>query len=73
MNLDALHEGECALVQRMELCDALRHRLLDLGLIEGTKIRILRRSRSASVLWVRGTMLALRKRDLEKIGVEPCD
>ena len=73
MKLDALREGECATLLKMELCDATRRRLLDLGLVEGTKIFVLRKTGHSSILWVRGTMLALRNRDLKKIGVAPCD
>lgn len=72
--LDALTEGACARVTALQARGSLRRRLLDFGLIEGTEIRCLRISPTGSpVLYrVRGTMLALRRCDAEKIRVATC-
>lgn len=76
MTLDALREGACGQITALEARGALRRRLLDFGLIEGTEIRCLRISPPGSpVLYrVRGTMLALRRRDAEyiRVAVEAC-
>lgn len=74
--LDQLREGQCARILRLDLRGAMRRRLLDFGMIEGTKIRCLRRSPAGDpvIYRVRGTMLALRRQDGSRIAVEviPC-
>ena len=70
--MDRLCEGQCARVISLGLTGELRRRLLDFGLIEGTKVRCLRISPSGSPMLycVRGTRLALRKADSGRICVE---
>lgn len=74
--LNRLCEGQCARITALHMTGALRRRLLDFGLIEGTPIRCLRKSPAGSpvIYRVRGTMLALRTADSRHIGVvtEPC-
>ena len=72
--LDRLRVGECATVSALCTGGALRRRLMDFGLIEGTPVRCLRKSPAGSpVLYaVRGTMLALRTCDGRSIAVQPC-
>ena len=74
--LDRLREGDCARILRLDLRGAMRRRLLDFGMIEGTEIRCLRKSPSGDpvIYRVRGTMLALRRQDSKLIAVEviPC-
>ena len=74
--LDLLCEGECARIARLGLRGAMRRRLLDFGMIEGTTIRCLRKSPAGDpvIYRVRGTMLALRRQDSRMIAVEviPC-
>ncbi len=74
--LDRLREGECARIARLALRGAMRRRLLDFGMIEGTTIRCLRKSPAGDpvIYRVRGTMLALRRQDSQWIAVEviPC-
>ena len=54
------------------LTGAIRRRLLDLGLIEGTKVRCVRRSLAGNpvIYSFRGTMVALRSEDSARICVE---
>ena len=70
--LDRLREGECARILRLDLRGAMRRRLLDFGMIEGTRVRCLRVSPSGDpvIYRVRGTMLALRRQDSRRIAVE---
>lgn len=70
--LNCLREGETARITALQMTGRLRRRLLDFGLIEGTKIRCLRKSPVGNpVLYcVRGTQLALRTQDSCRIRVE---
>lgn len=74
LTLDSLTEGECARITALQAGGALRRRLLDFGLIEGTDIHCLRISPTGSpaLYRVRGTMLALRRCDAKKIRVAAC-
>ncbi|MBQ6431547.1 MAG: FeoA domain-containing protein [Oscillospiraceae bacterium] len=74
--MDLLREGDCARILSLRLRGAMRRRLLDFGMIEGTCVRCLRISPSGDpvIYRVRGTMLALRRQDSSRIAVEvePC-
>lgn len=72
--LDRLREGECGTIRALRLSGALRRRLMDFGLIEGTSVCCIRKSPAGSpVLYgVRGTMLALRICDGRQIAIERC-
>ena len=73
-SLNTLKEGQTGKITALLTEGALKRRLLDFGLIEGTKVLCLRRSPAGSpVLYrVRGTMLALRDTDGAKISVKLC-
>ena len=70
--LNHLREGQSARIKTLRMQGAMRRRLLDFGLIEGTQVRCLRRSPAGDpVLYcVRGTVLALRRQDSRYIAVE---
>lgn len=70
--LAALHPGQSARVTQIRVEGALRRRLFDLGLIPQTKIacRLVAPAGSPMAVWVRGTLIALRKRDAADILVE---
>lgn len=70
--LNYLREGQCAQIKTLRMQGAMRRRLLDFGLIEGTRIRCLGCSPAGDpVLYcVRGTVLALRRQDSRCIAVE---
>ena len=72
MTLNRLAIGQTACVTALCLTGAIRRRLLDLGLIEGTRVRCVRRALAGVpvIYSFRGTMVALRREDRARIGVE---
>ena len=70
--LNLLREGQCAHITSLQMRGAMRRRVMDFGLIEGTHVRCLRESPCGDpvIYCVRGTMLALRKQDSRYIAVE---
>ncbi len=73
MKLDSLPEGQEAIVQAVCVDGAMRRRLVDFGLIEGTKISCLRKARGCALYRVRGAIVALRCKDTANICVRLCD
>ena len=71
-HLSALKPGETARVAKIQVKGTLRRRLFDLGLIPGTVVlcQYTAPSGSPAAFLVRGTLLALRRRDAENIVVE---
>jgi len=63
--------GECAVVTEIAVGKALGARLRDFGLVPGTAVRCCYRSPDGRVtaLALRGSVLALRTRDLQRIRV----
>ena len=72
MTLEKLRPGERGTVLALHLHGALRRRLEDLGLGEGTEIRCLGRSPlgDPSAYLICGSAVALRRRDAGRIEVE---
>lgn len=70
-NLKFLRLGRNAVVETVDTEPALRQRLRDFGLVPGTQICCRYRTPGGSVTAVefRGSVVALRTRDLEKIRV----
>ena len=78
MTLNRLPVGKAGRVCALTLTGATRRRLLDLGLIEGTKVACIRRSPAGDPIlyYFRDTMIALRNEDSKHITVEvvdPCE
>lgn len=71
MNLYDLEVGKTALVKRINSCDNER-RLLDIGLIENTKVTSLYKSPFGKIkaYLIRGSVIAIRQSDACKIEVE---
>lgn len=71
-NLRCIRPGERAVVVEIDTEELLKKRLRDFGLIPGTTVRCGYRSPEGKVtaLEFRGTVIAMRTRDLEKIRVE---
>lgn len=71
MNLYDLEVGKIALVKRINSCDNER-RLLDIGLIENTKVTSLYKSPFGKIkaYLIRGSVIAIRQNDACKIEVE---
>ncbi len=71
--LSEISVGKICEIADIELSGTLRRRILDLGIIPGTKIRCIRRGPSgdpiAYTVW--GTTIALRKEDSNLINVYP--
>lgn len=67
-----LSDGETAIVDKIYINGAMRRRLLDIGLIEGTKVKCIMRSPYGDPIafLIRGTIIALRSNDSCKITVK---
>jgi len=72
LSLNQLPIGEKAQVLLLALDGTNRRRMLDLGLIEGTCVEALQKSPSGdpTAYFIRGTVIALRKEDTQKIIVQ---
>lgn len=70
--LSSLAEGTTATVRAMNSSGSMRRRLMDMGLIEGTRVICLHRSPSGdpTAYLIRGAVIALRSEDTGKIMVE---
>lgn len=70
--LDTLCPGEIAVVKNLNSKGPLRRRLLDMGLVEGTRVECLGRSPGGDpkAFLVRGAVLALRAGDCRDIVIE---
>lgn len=73
MTLDRLKIGETAVIKTVGGEGALRLRLLDMGLIPRTKVKMLKRAPMGDPLdiIVRGYELTLRADDAKNIEIEP--
>lgn len=71
ITLDALREGECGLVIALNHEDSMRRRLMDIGLVEGTKVVCVGESPAGDpkAYQIRGTVMALRCADSRKLTV----
>lgn len=72
ISLDEAKVGEICTVCSLIARGSDRRRLLDLGIIQGTKIEVLGKSPSGdpTAYFIRGTVIALRCDDAEKIIVK---
>ena len=72
LSLDALQVGQSARVERVEAGPAMRRRLMDLGLIPGTRVTCLGKSPAGdpAAYLIRGAVIALRGRDAGEIRVD---
>ncbi len=73
INLTLVPLGSCCSVTSIGTRGAMRHRLMDLGLVEGTRISPLFKNLRGDLraYSVRGAVIALRREDAEKIEVTP--
>ena len=64
--------GEAGVVSGMSYTGALRRRLQDIGLCEGTEVRCIQRSPlgDPTAFLIRGAVMAIRKEDLRGIFIE---
>jgi ferrous iron transport protein A len=69
--LNKISTGEFAVVLSIDTELSLKQRLYDIGLVPGTKIKVVHQSPSGNprAYLVRGAVIALRNCDAEKISV----
>lgn len=69
--LGALRVGESGVVRKLRLDGAMRRRLLELGLVPGTRAECLLRAPSGSpaAYLVRGAVIALRQCDAARVEI----
>ena len=69
--LSRLREGETACVSDLLTVGAMRRRLLDIGLVEGTQVECVQKSPSGDPVayFIRGALIAIRCEDSSKILV----
>ena len=74
MTLDELEIGKSGVIMAVNGEGALRRRLLDIGLVEGTRVECLQRSPAGDPIayLIRGAVIALRTEDSSRILVEYC-
>jgi Fe2+ transport system protein FeoA len=74
MNATQVPKGGCAVVRSLGLEPQERRRLMDLGFVPGAKIeRVLDGPLGGTIAFrIRGTVIALRDDQTDKIEVEPC-
>lgn len=72
MTLNELSEGKTARIESLRMEGRLRRRLMDIGMIPGTRVECLERGPFGGpvAFLVRGTVMAFRSSDLELITVK---
>lgn len=72
--LNSLRPGETATVASLQTTGSLRRRLLDIGLVENTRVRCLGRSPAGdpSAYLIRGAVIAIRSEDGAGILLKTC-
>lgn len=72
IDLTALREGECALVAQVGGQEGMRRRLMDLGLIPGTRVTCLVKSPAGdpTAYLIRGAVIALRRTDAATVAAQ---
>lgn len=69
--LNKISTGEFAVVEAVDTALSLKQRLYDIGLVPGTKVKVVHQSPSGNprAYLIRGSVIALRNCDAEKIIV----
>ncbi|MDD4798610.1 MAG: FeoA family protein [Clostridia bacterium] len=72
LTLNKLPQGKCACVKTLFADEEVKRRLEDLGLVTGTKVEAVQKSRSGdpTAYYFRGTVIALRSEQARQILVE---
>ena len=72
LSLSALREGESAYVTRVDAGPAMDRRLIDLGLVRGTRVTCVLRSPAGDpcAYLIRGALIALRRADADGVALE---
>lgn len=71
INLNELKLNECGTIKEVKCEGSIKRRLLDLGLVKGTKINpvLVSPSKDPRAFEIRGSLIAIRKEDAENIIV----
>lgn len=71
MLLTELAAGEAGIVSRLHAKSGIRRRLMDIGLIEGTRVECLMFSPlgDPAAYLIRGAVIALRKKDADTVEI----
>lgn len=74
MTLDQLQTGQSATVQRIDGKGAVRRRLMDMGLVRGASIEMVKAAPMGDPIayLVRGYHLSLRKSEAQLVEIEQC-
>ena len=69
--LDILKPGQTGVVVKLNSVGSMRRRLLDIGLVEGTRVECLGKSPSGdpSAFLIRGAVIAIRSEDCRDIEI----
>ena len=75
MNLSALRSGESAVVKSLSAGADMRRRLLDIGLVNSTRVECVGRAPLGEMgaYLIRGAVIAIRDEDAALIKVEKCE
>lgn len=71
IKLKDLKVGQKAVVEKLDVDDSIRRRMLDIGLITGSKVECIMKSPLGDPIayMIKGAIIAIRKEDSEKIFV----
>lgn len=74
LKLDQIPPGARARVTGVEGTDALAQRLMELGLIEGSTVEVVRLAPLGDPMELRllGSLLSVRRAEAARVSVEPC-
>ena len=72
--LDQIRPGARARVTAVDVADPVGQRLMELGLIEGSTVEVVKLAPLGDPMELRlhGTHLSLRKAEAARVSVEPC-
>lgn len=71
IRLKDLKIGECGIVDKVENTGTIKRRLLDIGLVPGSKVECIMKSPLGNPIayMIKGAMIAIRKEDSDKISI----
>ena len=70
--LDDINMGESCIIEKIECNEDIKHRLLDIGLISGLKVKCVLASPfgDPKAYWIKGALIALRNDDAKNILIK---
>lgn len=73
-NLNNIKPGEYAFVEKLLATGSMRRRLLDIGLVENTRVECIGCSpcKDPKAYLIRGAVIAIRSEDCETILIKSC-